>query len=79
MDTKDKGKGRITASYEVWTQLGAGQVYLRPFKGCEMTIDLGRYAFKTEAEAAAFVCKLIQDSAWDTMILAGLAPQRRES
>lgn len=63
---------------EVWTE-GPGFVYIRPFRGCELEIDLSRYQFKSEREAAEFVVKLMDRAAWDNLILANLAPRKKGS
>jgi len=74
MENERKAPEKVQAgTYEIWTE-GPGFVYIKPFRGLALEIDLSRYAFKTEAEAAALICKMIDSAAVDTLILAGFAP-----
>jgi len=74
----EKPERILAGTYEVWTE-GPGFVFLKPFTGCALEIDLSRYSFKSEAEAAALIAKMAQSSIWDTLILAGFAPARRRT
>ena len=49
-------------------------VIFEQYNGQTFEIDLRRYSFKTAREAALFVMKIADRSAWDTLILAGFTP-----
>lgn len=78
MDTAEKTDKAIIGMSEVWTEGDEKRVFIRPFRGAVREVDLRRYNFNSAREAAEFIVKLADRSTWDTLILANLAPVKRE-
>lgn len=77
--TKTDGTARtVIGTAEVWFEADEKRIFIRPFKGCVLEVDLRRYAFKSAHAAAEFIMKLADRSAYDTLILANLIPVKRE-
>lgn len=68
----------IIGTAEIWTEGDERKVYIKPFRGCTLEVDLRRYSFKSAQEAAEFILKLADRSTYDTLVLANLVPVKRE-
>lgn len=72
-------KRTIIGSGEIWIEEGEpGKVYVQTFRGSVLEVDLTRFRFKSDEEAAKFIAKLVDQSGYDSLILANLVPVKRQ-
>jgi len=71
-------KKTYSSTAEVWVEEGnEGKVYIKPFRGKVLEVDLSRFRFRSAQEAAEFTAKLIDRAGWDNLSLANLNPVTR--
>jgi hypothetical protein len=68
----------VIGAAEVWTEGEERKVYYKPFNGAVLELDLTPYSFQSSAQAGAFIARLVDRAAWDSMILANLRLRQRE-